>query len=63
MIDLAKKMKECRSDVKILLITGFFDDDYLSSDELRESAISEVMHKPIKLKELKTHINELCRVC
>ena len=62
-IDLAKKMKECRSDVKILLITGFFDDDYLSSDELRESAISEVMHKPIKLKELKTHINELCRVC
>ncbi len=61
-IDLAKKIKEFNSNVKILLITGFLDDD-LSSDDLRAADVTEVMQKPVKLKELRTHINELCGMC
>lgn len=61
-IELAKRIKGYDSNVKILLITGFFDEEYIKSDELRESVISDVMQKPIKLRELKTHLNELCRV-
>jgi len=61
-IELAKRIKGYDSNVKILLITGFFDEEYINSDELRESVISDVMQKPIKLRELKTHLNELCRV-
>ena len=60
--ELAKRIKGYDSNVKILLITGFFDEEYINSDELRESVISDVMQKPIKLRELKTHLNELCRV-
>lgn len=61
-IKLAKRIKGYDFNVKILLITGFFDEEYIKSDELRESVISDVMQKPIKLRELKTHLNELCRV-
>lgn len=61
-IELAKRIKGYDFNVKILLITGFFDEEYINSDELRESVISDVMQKPIKLRELKTHLNELCRV-
>lgn len=61
-IELAKRIKGYDFNVKILLITGFFDEEYIKSDELRESIISDVMQKPIKLRELKTHLNELCRV-
>lgn len=61
-IELAKRLKGYNSNVKILLVTGFFDEEYLNSDEFRDSALTEVMYKPIKLKELKTRINELCRV-
>jgi YesN/AraC family two-component response regulator len=61
-IELAKRIKGYDFNVKILLITGFFDEEYIKSDELRESVISDVMQKPIKLRELKTHLNELCRV-
>ncbi len=61
-IELAKRIKGYDSNVKILLITGFFDEEYINSDELRESVISDMMQKPIKLRELKTHLNELCRV-
>ena len=61
-IELTKRIRGYNTNVKILLITGFFDEEYLNSNELRESALSDVMQKPIKLRELKTHINELCRV-
>ena len=31
-IDLAKRIRDHSSSVKILLITGFFDDEYLKGD-------------------------------
>jgi len=59
-IDLAKKIRNNSSTVKILLITGFFDDEYLISDDFKEARISEVLHKPVKLKELQRYVHELC---
>jgi DNA-binding response OmpR family regulator len=59
-IDLAKRMRNASSSVKILLITGFFDDEYLNSEDFKEAYISEVLHKPVKLKELLRCVHELC---
>ncbi|TVP41856.1 response regulator [Candidatus Nitrosocosmicus arcticus] len=59
-IDLAKKIRYNSSTVKILLITGFFDDEYLNNDDFKEARISEVLHKPVKLKELQRYVHELC---
>ena len=62
-IDLAKEIKNYNSSTKILLIAGSLDDEYFESDVLREAAISEVMQKPAKLKELRTRIVTLCSKC
>jgi DNA-binding response OmpR family regulator len=59
-IDLAKKIRNSSSSVKILLITGFFDDEYLNGDDFKEARISEVLHKPVKLKELLRCVHQLC---
>ncbi|CAN5889699.1 hypothetical protein BH23THE1_BH23THE1_19600 [soil metagenome] len=59
-IDLAKRMRNASSSVKILLITGFFDDEYLNSEDFKAAHISEVLHKPVKLKELLRCVHELC---
>lgn len=59
-IDLAKRIRNNSSSVKIILITGFFDDEYLNGDEFKEACISKVLHKPIKLKELLRCVHELC---
>lgn len=59
-IDLAKRMRNVSSSVKILLITGFFDDEYLNSEDFKEARISEVLHKPVKLKELLRRVNDIC---
>ena len=58
-IDLAKNIRSISSSVKILLITGFFDDDYLKGPDFIESRISEVLHKPVKLVELLKCVHEL----
>lgn len=59
-IDLAKRIRNNSSSVKILLITGFFDDEYINGDEFKEARISKVLHKPVKLKELVRCVHELC---
>lgn len=58
-IDLAKRIRNKSSSVKILLITGFFDDEYLNSNDFKQARISEVLHKPVKLQELLKCVNEL----
>ena len=64
-IDLAKRLKEYSPTVKIILISAFIDDNHLDNhDELKEATtITKVIHKPIKLKELRTHVNNLCFNC
>ena len=59
-IDLAKRIRNNSSSAKILLITGFFDDEYLNGDEFKTARISRVLHKPVKLKELLRYVHELC---
>lgn len=56
----AKEIRNYNHNAKILLIAESFNDDYFGSDKLREAAISEVMQKPVKLKELRTCIANLC---
>ena len=58
-IDLAKNIRNLSSSVKILLITGFFDDEYLKGTDFVEAGISEVLHKPVKLGELLKCVHEL----
>jgi DNA-binding response OmpR family regulator len=62
-LDLAKKIRNYNSNTKILLIAGSLDDEYLGCDELREAAISEVMQKPVRLKELRTRVDNICSHC
>ncbi len=59
-IDLAKRIRNNSSSVKILLITGFFDDEYVNGDVFKEARISKVLHKPVKLRELLGCVHELC---
>ena len=59
-LDLAKEIRNYNSNTKILLIAGSLDDEYLGCDELREAAISEVMQKPVRLKELRTRVVNIC---
>jgi DNA-binding response OmpR family regulator len=58
-IDLAKSIRNISSSVKILLITGFFDDEYLKGSDFIEARISQVLHKPVKLGELLKCVHEL----
>jgi CheY-like chemotaxis protein len=60
-IDLAKRIRDYNSRVKILLITAFYDIENQNSDaDLKEANISTVLKKPIKLTELRTQVNLLC---
>jgi CheY-like chemotaxis protein len=58
-IEFAKKIRELNSNTKIILMTAFYSDDLLSNDDFKETVISEVMQKPIKLKELGPHVSTL----
>lgn len=58
-IDLAKNIRNISPSVKILLITGFFDDEYLNKLDFKAARISEVLHKPVKLGELLECVHEL----
>ena len=58
-IDLAKNIRNISPSVKILLITGFFDDEYLNKPDFKAARISEVLHKPVKLGELLERVHEL----
>ena len=59
-IQLAKKIREHNTTVKILLITAFFTDATLRKDLYQEAHTSDVKEKPTKLKELWARIEELC---
>lgn len=58
-IQLAKKIREFNTTVKILLITAFFIDVSLRKDVYQEAHISDIMEKPIKLKDLGARIEDL----
>ena len=59
-IQLAKKIIDYNTTVKILLITGHFTDKSLRKEVFQEAHILDVIEKPLKLKELGPRIEELC---
>ena len=58
-IDLAKRIRSYSRSVKIMLITAFYTDEFLHSEDFKEAQILDVISKPIKLMELRTRITEL----
>ena len=58
-IELAKKIRKYNSKVKILLITAFYTDEILNNNDFKEAHISNVLQKPVKLAQLRTHVIQL----
>jgi len=59
-IQLAKKMRKYSSSTKIVLITAFNIQDNVTDYDFKKASISEILEKPIKLVDLRTHIHKLC---
>jgi DNA-binding response OmpR family regulator len=59
-IQLAKRIREHNSSVAILLITAFYTTENLDRNDFKESNIAEVISKPVKLKDLRKRVTELC---
>lgn len=59
-IELAKRIREYSSKVKILLITAFYEPENMNDDDIKESNISKVLKKPVKLRELRAQVTNLC---
>lgn len=55
--ELAKRIRQYSSTTKIILITAFDIDDDLR-DEVREAKISEILSKPVKLKDLRKLVTQ-----
>jgi CheY-like chemotaxis protein len=59
-IQLAKSMRKYSSSAKIVLITAFNIQDNVTDYDFKKASISEILEKPIKLVDLRTHIHKLC---
>lgn len=60
-IQLAKRMRDVSSKVKILLVTAFYDEkDNQYDDEFKKAKISKVIEKPVHLAELRAEVSKLC---
>jgi DNA-binding response OmpR family regulator len=58
-LELAKKMRNLNSQVKILFITAYFIHDLIEKHDLMQAQITDVMLKPIVLKDLESRIEQL----
>jgi CheY-like chemotaxis protein len=57
-IELANKIRELSSEVKIFLITAFDIDDIKNHENYQKAKIDKVLQKPIKLAVLKKFIEQ-----
>lgn len=57
-IELANRIRELNSTVKIFLITAFDVDDIKDNKNYQEAKIDEVLQKPVKLSTLKKFIDQ-----
>ena len=62
-LQLAKRIREYNSKVKILLITAFYPDEIFNDDDFKQANILNIIEKPVRLAELRTHVIELCNGC
>ena len=58
-IRFAKRIREFDTKIKILLITAFYFNDMLDTEEYKEAKLSGLIQKPTKLSVLKQRIVEL----
>ncbi|HRF89749.1 MAG TPA: response regulator, partial [Desulfobacter postgatei] len=56
---LAENIKEIRPDIPILLCTGFSDD--ITLDMMAQTGISDVLSKPLSIKELSDKIGKFLK--
>ncbi|EKD34105.1 MAG: Ntr family two-component system sensory/regulatory protein [uncultured bacterium] len=58
-LELSEKVKACRPDIPIVLITGY--SDQLSKDAAFEAGIAEYCMKPISMRELSNIVGKFLR--
>ena len=58
-IRLAKRIREFDAKIKILLITAFYFNDMLETEEYKEAKLTGLIQKPTKLSVLRQIIMEL----
>ena len=56
---LAKRIREFDTKIKILLITAFYFNEILDTEEYRQAKMTGLIQKPTKLSELRQRIIEL----
>ena len=61
-IDLAKKVREINSKVKIFLMTAFDTADLKDNEDFKKAKIDRLIQKPIRFADLRQMINESLKV-
>ena len=59
-IELANEIRHYNQQVQILLLTAYFDDDRLTSEDFINANFAEVVEKPVSLKVLLSRVSQLC---
>ena len=57
-IDLAKKIREINSRIKIFLMTAFETEGLNDSEEFKIAKIDRLLQKPIRFSDLREMIND-----
>ena len=60
-MELSKEIRKYNSQVKILLITGYYKGGLLDSIDFKGAKISDVIQKPVNLENLGSRILQLCQ--
>ena len=58
-IRFARKIREFDTKIKILLITAFYFNDMLDTEEYREAKLNGLIQKPTRLSELRQRVMDL----
>jgi len=59
-IEFANEIRHYNQHVQILLLTAYFDDDRLTSEDFINAGFAEVVEKPVSLKVLLSRVCQLC---
>ena len=59
-IEFANEIRQYNQHVQILLLTAYFDDDRLTSEDFINANFAEVVEKPDSLKVLLSRVGQLC---
>ena len=59
-IKFANEIRQYNQHVQILLLTAYFDDDRLRTEDFINADFAEVIEKPVSLKVLQSKVSELC---